>query len=345
MNGAGDGAARRPHRRLNRLTGEWVLVSPQRESRPWQGEIATPAPQDRPSHDPGCYLCPGNARTGGAVNPDYTGTFAFPNDFPALLAEPGTERREGLLREEPAAGETRVICYSPDHSATLARMSDAGRCAVIEQWCEISRELGAKWAHVQLFENKGAMMGASSPHPHGQVWASDFIPTLALREDACQREHLTRERTVLLEEVIAAEEAEGTRVVVANDHWLAVVPHWAAWPFETLVIARGDRQRLEELDAAERRALATLLGELLTGYDALFSVDFPYSMGWHGAPHALGDDAAHWRLHAHFHPPLLRSATIRKHMVGFELLAETQRDLTPEAAARRIREALGSAKR
>ena len=329
-----------PHRRLNRLTGEWVLVSPQRMKRPWQGETKPAASAVRPAHDASCYLCPGNERVGGVRNPDYEGAFVFPNDFPALLEEHEGSPRTGLLREEPAAGEARVICYSPDHSATLARIDDVERRMVIESWCELSRDLGSRWKHVQIFENEGAMMGASSPHPHGQVWAGDFVPTLVAREDACQKDHRETHGSVLLADVLAAEEQEGERVIAKNAHWLAVVPHWAAWPFETLVIARDDVARLEDLSDNARDALAALLGKLLAAYDALFDTDFPYSMGWHGAPHGAGDDCAHWRLHAHFYPPLLRSAEIRKHMVGFELMAETQRDLTPEAAAQRLREVM-----
>ncbi|QPC99160.1 UDP-glucose--hexose-1-phosphate uridylyltransferase [Qipengyuania soli] len=329
-----------PHRRLNRLTGEWVLVSPQRMKRPWQGETKPAAAGDRPSHDPSCYLCPGNERVGGVPNPDYGGAFVFPNDFPALLCERDGSRRDGLLREEPAAGEARVICYSPDHSATLARLDDAGRREVVESWCDLSRDLGERWAYVQLFENKGAMMGASSPHPHGQVWASDFVPTIVAQEDKCQRDYRDGNGANLLAAVIEAELAEGSRVICANDHWLAIVPHWAAWPFETLLIARDDVARMEDLSDKARDALARILGQLLPAYDALFDTDFPYSMGWHGAPHDASADTAHWRLHAHFFPPLLRSAEIRKHMVGYELMAETQRDLTPEAAAQRLRECL-----
>jgi UDPglucose--hexose-1-phosphate uridylyltransferase len=215
-----------------------------------------------------------------------------------------------------------VICFAPDHGATLARLPLAAIERVIETWCDLSAELGARWAHVQLFENKGAMMGASSPHPHGQVWASGFVPELPAREDAHQREWLDDKGAVLLDAVAEAE---------------LVVPHWAAWPFETLLIARGPVARMEELSAPARTALAAILSRLLRRYDGLFSCDFPYSMGWHGAPHELGEDTAHWRLHAHFLPPLLRSASVRKHMVGFELLAETQRDLTPESAAERLR--------
>lgn len=327
-----------PHRRRNLLTGEWLLVSPHRARRPWQGE-ATPAPAPlAPIHDPACHLCPGNTRASGQANPAYDGTFVFANDFAALLEASGVaESAHPLFQTEPANGEARVICFAPDHGATLARLPQAALARVVETWCELSAELGARWAHVQLFENKGAMMGASSPHPHGQVWASDFVPELPSREDRSQREWLAQEGTVLLDEVIAAELAAAERVVEVNDHWLAVVPHWAAWPYETLLIAREPAARLEDLSGAARVALAAILARLLRRYDGLFECDFPYSMGWHGAPHALSEDAAHWRLHAHFLPPLLRSASIRKHMVGFELLAEAQRDITPESAAERLR--------
>ncbi len=328
-----------PHRRRNLLTGEWLLVSPHRAKRPWQGEAAPPPVPHPPSHDPACHLCPGNTRATGETNPDYADTFVFPNDFAALMAESFEgDTSDSIFEIQPAAGEARVICFAPDHGTTLARLDQPALSRVIERWCDLSAELGARWAHVQLFENKGAMMGASSPHPHGQVWASDFIPELVSKEDARQRAWLTARKSVLLDAVAEAEIAAGERVVESNDHWLAVVPHWAAWPFEVLLMARGAVARLEDLDTEARRALAAILSRLLQRYDGLFETDFPYSMGWHGAPHGLGDDTAHWRLHAHFFPPLLRSATVRKHMVGFELLGEAQRDLTPEVAAQRLRE-------
>lgn len=326
-----------PHRRRNLLTGEWLLVSPHRAKRPWQGEAAPPPAPRPPAHDPACHLCPGNIRASGEANPDYSGTFVFQNDFAALLAEGGTDSSGGIFESAPATGEAQVICYAADHGLTMARMSAAEIERVVDTWCELSAALGAKWPHVQLFENKGAMMGASSPHPHGQVWATNQVPELVGREDRWQREWLAGKGSVLLDDVAAAELAEGTRVIEANYHWLAVVPHWAAWPFETLLIARDDVQRLEQLSSSARGALAQILARLLRRYDALFDCDMPYSMGWHGAPHGLGDDAGHWRLHAHFFPPLLRSASVRKHMVGYELMAETQRDITPESAAERLR--------
>lgn len=331
-----------PHRRRNLLTGEWVLVSPHRMQRPWQGERAPVPAVSQPRHDPRCHLCPGNARAGGARNPDYQGAWTFANDFPALLPErTAPPARSPLFQAEPAAGEARVVCYSPDHSLSLASMDDPARLAVVEEWCALSQQLGARWRHVQLFENRGAMMGASSPHPHGQVWASDFVPDRVEREDRRQRAWLEERGRVLLDEVAEAELGEGVRVVAANEQWVAVVPYWAAWPFETLIISRAEARRLEELSRLAREALAVLLGKLLGACDRLFDAPFPYSMGWHGAPHGQGGDSAHWRLHAHVFPPLLRSAEVRKHMVGFELLAETQRDLTPETAAARLQEMIG----
>lgn len=330
-----------PHRRRNLLTGDWVLVSPHRLARPWQGAAAAPDRSARIRHDPGCYLCPGNARAGGAVNPDYPGVFVFDNDFPALLpAASASAPVSGPFEVAPASGAARVICFSPYHGATLADLGRAGIAAVVDVWAAQSAALGAAHTHVQIFENKGEMMGCSSPHPHGQIWATDFVPSEVAREDAAQRAWLATRGEPLLDVVTAAEAADGARVIIDAAHWLAVVPHWASWPFEALIVARDPVARLEDLGAPARLDLAALLDRLLRGYDALFRVSFPYSMGWHGAPHGLGDDTAHWRLHAHLYPPLLRSATVRKFMVGFEMLGEAQRDLTPEAAAARLRAVL-----
>ena len=327
-----------PHRRWNPLAREWVLVSPHRAKRPWQGDQACPAPREATAYAPSCYLCPGNVRANGERNPDYAGTFVFANDFAALIPDTPAPPTDPLFGAAPASGEARVICFSPDHGRTLPELDDAARRAVVEEWCSQSAELGRRWAHVEFFENKGALMGCSSPHPHGQVWASDFVPTLVAREDLAQREWLAEHATVLLDET-ARREAGGGREVDANDHWIVVVPWWAAWPFETLLIARDPVARLEELSDAARAALAWILGRLLARYDNLFNTSFPYSMGWHGAPHGCGDDTSGWRLHAHAYPPLLRSASVRKFMVGYEMLAEAQRDLTPEQAAERLRAA------
>ncbi|GIX21508.1 MAG: galactose-1-phosphate uridylyltransferase [Gammaproteobacteria bacterium] len=331
-----------PHRRRNALTGDWVLVSPQRLQRPWQG-AQEPAPRDRPpSYDPNCYLCPGNVRAGGRRNPDYRGPYVFTNDFPALLPEASGATGAGhpLLRSEAVRGTCRVLCYSPDHGRGLAALDDAERLAVVEAWCAQSAELRRAYRWVQPFENRGEMMGCSSPHPHGQVWALDRLPTVAAREAEQQRRHWRRHGRALLLDYLDLEAADGARLVTANAHWVVLVPYWAAWPFETLLLPRRAVAQLEDLDDEARAALAEILGRLLAAYDALFDCPFPYSMGWHGAPGG-GRAAPGWQLHAHFYPPLLRSATVRKHMVGFELLAEVQRDLTPEAAAARLREVLG----
>lgn len=327
-----------PHRRRNLLTGDWVLVSPHRLSRPWQGDDSPPADNGLPAHDPGCYLCPGNLRSTGVRNAEYSGVFAFDNDFPALLETAGDSGPvESPFETLQVTGTAQVICYGPEHNLTLADLGPDRIADVVRLWAERSADLGERFGHVQIFENKGAMMGCSSPHPHGQIWASDFVPSEVTREDDRQRQWRAAHGTVLLDAVAAAELSGGDRVVVSNDHWLAVIPYWASWPFETLIVARDPVARLEQLGEDARMALARLLDTLLRGYDALFGVSFPYSMGWHGAPHALGSDTAHWRLHAHVYPPLLRSASVRKFMVGFELLGEAQRDLTPEVAAERLR--------
>lgn len=326
------------HRRHNPLTGEWVLVSPHRTQRPWLGATEETKREERPRHDPSCYLCPGNTRANGVTNPDYDGTYVFTNDFSALLPDVKGEELGSLLRVAPAAGECRVVCFSPRHDLTFADMETADIRRVVDTWAEQTAELGARWRWVQVFENKGEMMGSSAPHPHGQIWASDFLPSLVAREDEAQRAHFDRKGTPLLRDVLHEELASGSRVVVAGEHWVLLVPFWATWPFEYLLLPRRNVKRLPELNDEERSDLARVLKEGLGRYDALFETSFPYTMGWHGAPFGEESDE-HWTLHAHFYPPLLRSATVRKFMVGFEMLAEPQRDLTPELAARRLREA------
>lgn len=329
-------ATEHPHRRYNPLRGEWLLVSPHRANRPWQGDAAAPDLDCGPSHDPDCHLCPGNQRATGAHNPAYAGCYVFPNDFPALLPEtPEPVSGDALFQISAARGTSRVICYSPDHSLTLAEMSVEAIGTIVDCWATESTALGRDYAHVQVFENKGAMMGCSSPHPHGQIWATGHVPQELAREDEMQAHWLSEHgRPMLLE--LADREAGGPRVVAENEDWLAIVPFWAAWPFETLVLPRFVIARMEEASAAQRHSLATLLKELTTRYDNLFACSFPYSMGWHGAPYG-GASTEHWQLHAHFYPPLLRSASVRKFMVGYELMAEAQRDLTPEQAAARLR--------
>lgn len=330
---------RHPHRRLNPLTGRSVIVSAHRSQRPWAGQQEAVAPLALPHHDPGCYLCPGNTRANGETNPDYEATFVFANDFAALTDDapaPGPAPAGSLMQAGAARGTCRVICFSPDHALTLPQMSLPALHEVVRTWVAQSRELSQHYRCVQVFENKGAMMGCSSPHPHGQIWATDYLPDEVALEDREQRAHHARHGRALLVDYVEQELADGARTVVETAHWLAVVPFWASWPFETLLMPKRPTPRLIALDDAQQQDLALALKRLTARYDNLFGVSFPYSMGWHEAPHDDADPAP-WQLHAHFFPPLQRSATIRKFMAGFELLGETQRDLTPEQAAERLR--------
>jgi UDPglucose--hexose-1-phosphate uridylyltransferase len=331
----------RPHRRYNPLNGSWVQVSPHRLERPWQGDEGQPEPL-QPSYDPQCYLCPSNARRGGAVNPDYRAVYVFDNDFPALTPDGAAAVSDDpLFRTEATAGLCRVICFSPDHGKSLPLLGVEQIRAVVDCWADQTEELGARFGNVQIFENKGAMMGCSNPHPHGQVWASRHVPEQVASEDAAQRAYTAAQGAPLLLDVAAREAARGDRVVEMNDDWLAIVPFWAAWPFETLLLPRFAVQRMPQLSGGQRNSLAAVLKSLTTRYDNLFQASFPYSMGWHGAPFGM-PDIDHWQLHAHFYPPLLRSSIIRKFMVGYEMLAEPQRDLTPEQAAQLLRSTGGS---
>lgn len=330
----------RPHRRYNPLTGGWVQVSPQRMGRPWQGEVSEPDPPP-PSYDSACYLCPGNQRVGGEANPAYEGVYVFDNDFPALAEDPPAEaNHDPLFRAEASSGVCRVICFSPDHGKSLPLLTPEQLRSVIDCWADQSAELGARFANVQVFENKGAMMGCSNPHPHGQVWATAHWPQEVAQEDHHQRQYREWYEGTLLLDVAEREAAAGERVVEINDDWLAIVPFWAAWPFETLLLPRFAVQRLPQLTGDQRTSLAAILKALTTRYDNLFQTSFPYSMGWHQAPFRM-PDIDHWQLHAHFYPPLLRSALVRKFMVGYEMLGEPQRDLTPERAAEMLRSVSG----
>ena len=329
-----------PHRRLNPLTGAWVLVSPHRAERPWQGRVEELSEARRPEYDADCYLCPGNPRAGGARNPRYEDVFVFENDFAALRPEPpaGALDEQGLLVAATEPGVCRVLCFSPRHDLTLPEMPAAAVRRVVDVWAEQYAELGARpeIGHVQIFENKGELMGCSNPHPHGQVWAQASVPDEPARETLRQAEHLERTGRSLLADYLALEETRGERLVLRNEHFVALVPFWATWPFETLLLPRRRVPALPELTGAERDALADALRRLTGAYDRLFGVSFPYSAGVHQAP---TDGAPHpeWHLHLHFHPPLLRSATVRKFMVGYEMFAEPQRDVTPERAAQRLR--------
>ncbi|MBK5227519.1 MAG: UDP-glucose--hexose-1-phosphate uridylyltransferase [Actinobacteria bacterium] len=326
-----------PHLRLNPLTGRSVLVSQGRTTRPWLGR-QEPPPPIRPSYDPQCYLCPGGERASGERNPRYEGTFVFTNDFAAVRPDtvPGSTAPHPLLRATGAPGTCRVLCFSPRHDLDLAQMPVSEIRRVVDLWGEQIDELSRRYRYVQVFENRGEEMGASNPHPHGQLWATAHLPDEAALEDGRQRAWLESSRTPLLLEYADVELRDGSRIVVENPYWLAVVPFWAVWPFETLVMPRGHARRFTDLGDAERGSLADLLRRLLAKYDNLFRRPFPYSMGWHGAPGHVGDDE-HWQLHAHIYPPLLRSATNRKFMVGYEMLAEAQRDLSAEEAAERLR--------
>lgn len=326
-----------PHRRLNPLTGEWVQVSPHRMKRPWLGQVEKTPPETLPAYDPACYLCPGNARAGGRQNPTYDSTFVFDNDFAALLPNtPPAPVSHPLLRAQANSGVCRVVCFSPRHDLTLPEMPLSAIRQVVNVWAAQTAELGAQYRWVQVFENKGAIMGCSNPHPHGQIWALDTLPNEPGKEDLQQRAYWQARQRPLLLDYVQLEQQEQERLVVANDHWTAVVPYWAIWPFELLLLPNRHVLRLPDLHDAEYDALADILKRLLTRYDNLFETSFPYSMGWHGAPYG-SDEVSHWQLHAHFYPPLLRSASVKKFMVGYEMLGEAQRDLTAEQAAARLR--------
>lgn len=330
-----------PHRRLNLLTGEWVLVSPQRTQRPCQGQVEAPPAEAMPAYDPACYLCPGNARAGGVRNPPYTDTFVFDNDFPALLPdiEPRAVRHQELLVAESERGLCRVVCFSPSHNLTLASMPHAAVRRVVDVWADQYAELGAlPWVrHVQIFENRGAMMGASNPHPHGQIWVNQRLPNEAVKELQTQRDYLARHGRTLIGDYLAVELQAGERIVAQNDHFVVLVPFWAVWPFETLILPRMACGALTDLSPDARDSLAAAVQQLTQRYNRLFNAPFPYSMGFHQRP-TDGAPYPEWQLHAHFYPPLLRSATVRKFMVGYELLGQPQRDITPEHAAARLRE-------
>lgn len=326
-----------PHRRYNPLKGEWVLISPHRTQRPWLGKQES-VQRKISEYEPDCYLCPGNVRANGETNPQYTSTFVFQNDYSALLPETdeGYFEMEKFMVAEKVNGLCKVICFSPKHNITLPEMSVGEISEVIKLWIAECRVMFEKYKWVQIFENKGEVMGASNPHPHCQIWASSFLPNELLEEDKNQNNYLQTNKTVLLSDYRNFEILKNERIIIQNERWISLVPYWAIWPYETMILPRKDIKSILELSEEDVKYLAEILKGHLIKYDNLFNVPFPYSMGFHFVP--PGYDNSGWLLHIHFYPPLLRSATVKKFMVGYEMLAESQRDITPEQAALRLRE-------
>lgn len=330
-----------PHRRYNPLKDEWILVSPHRAKRPWSGQVDKAENLSLPSYDENCLLCPSNTRISGEKNPDYQSTYVFNNDFAALMPDsPNTPKSDNpLFQIMGVQGLAKVICFSPDHSKTLPELPLENLRTIVDTWDSQIEELSKDYLWVQAFENKGAMMGCSQPHPHGQIWANSFLPNEIATADKNLRHYFEQQSSNLLLDYARLEQRDGKRTVVETEHWLAVVPYWAAWPFETILMPKTRHiRRMSELSESEKDDLALALKKLTCRYDNLFETAFPYSMGWHYAPFFKDErNIDHWQLHAHFYPPLLRSATVRKFMVGYEMLAESQRDLTPEQAAEKLR--------
>ena len=328
-----------PHRRKNILTGEWVLVSPHRTKRPWQGKKDKPHEVELLDYDPNCYLCPGNERAGGAKNPNYTGTYNFQNDFAALLEGPEESFKEGLLEAESESGICKVICYHPNHSLTLPLMEVGDIIEVINLWQKEYADLGSdpNINHVQIFENKGAIMGCSNPHPHGQIWAQRSIPQEVQKKVVRQKSYWDKNNSSLLGDYFKQELNAKERIVLENESFVALVPYWAVWPFETMIVPKRHITSILELSKQEVSDYASILKALTTSYDNLFETSFPYSAGIHQSP-TDGKDNSHWHMHMSFYPPLLRSAEVKKFMVGYEMFANPQRDITAEQAAQRLRD-------
>ncbi|MFZ0490071.1 MAG: UDP-glucose--hexose-1-phosphate uridylyltransferase [Salegentibacter sp.] len=329
-----------PHRRYNILTGEWILVSPHRTKRPWQGKTEKDHSTQRETYDPSCYLCPGNTRASGETNPDYKEPYSFVNDFSALLPDtPEIKVNEGLLRAETEQGICKVVCFSPNHSLTLPLMETEDITKVVQIWQKEYKELGSKENinYVQIFENKGALMGCSNPHPHGQIWSQSSIPTEILKKTEHFREYWKKNQRSLLQDYLEQELQEKERILLENEHFVALVPYWAVWPYEAMIIPRKHYQHIGQLDLEEQKAFAKILKRLTIKFDNLFGTSFPYSSGIHQVP-TDGKEYPEWHLHMSFYPPLLRSATVKKFMVGYEMFAGPQRDITAEQAAETLRE-------
>jgi UDPglucose--hexose-1-phosphate uridylyltransferase len=329
-----------PHRRCNPLTGDWVLVSPQRTKRPWLGHVEKVAEADLPAYDPGCYLCPGNERAGGVKNPAYSKTFVFDNDFAALTfdGDSHTSEENSLFQVQSEKGTCKVVCFSPRHDLTIPELQVDQVAEVVRTWSSETASLfkhpGIQ--HVQVFENKGAIMGCSNPHPHSQIWAQESIPNEPAKELVRQQQYFVEKNRPMLLDYLEEEQKRKDRVLFENNSFTALVPYWAVWPFEVLVIAHRPVKDLPSLSDAEVTSLSEIYRKVTIAFDNLFEVSFPYSMGFHQSPND-GESHPEWVLHAHFYPPLLRSATVRKFMVGYELLSMPQRDITPETSAERLR--------
>ncbi len=329
------------HRRLNPLTGEYILVSPHRSKRPWQGQVEKPQEDKRPKYDPKCYLCAGNERIGGERNPDYKDTFVFTNDFSALLSDTplGGIDEDDLFKAESESGICKVICFSPRHDLTIPEMEVASIRKVVDVWCKEYKELGSKndINYVQIFENKGAIMGCSNPHPHGQIWSSKNIPTEPVKKGENQKAYFEKKGRTLLSDYVAKELEKKDRIVAENDTFVALVPFWAVWPFEAMIVPKRAVSNVLGLTEQEKDDFADMYKQLTVKYDNLFEASFAYSAGIHQAP-TDGKDYPEWHMHMMFYPPLLRSASVKKFMVGYEMLATPQRDITAESAAARLRE-------
>lgn len=330
-----------PHRRYNPLSGEWILVSPHRTKRPWQGKVEDDNTVSLPDYDPGCYLCPGNKRAGGETNPRYTSTYVFDNDFAALLSDTpdGEISENSLLVASAESGICRVLCFSPRHDLTLSRMDRPAIEQVLQTWTEQYVDLGSKESisYVQIFENRGDIMGCSNPHPHGQIWANKTLPHLVSRENFYQEDYKRRKNSCLICDYLKLELDKKERTVFENDEIVVVVPFWAIWPFEVLLLPKEHVSDLTQLSDTQRAGLADAIKRLGIRYDNLFRTSFPYSMGIHQRP-TDGMPHNEWHLHFHYYPPLLRSATVKKFMVGYEMMAQAQRDITAESAAQQLRE-------